>query len=242
MNDGNGSEAIGDIVNLLAAPLAGGLRVVDQAWRGTEELIRTIEKLNRTLDSLNETSRRVNGLLEEFEEPIRAAIPQLTRTIRTADELTQLLEGPVRAAAPNIERLSSTLSQPGLAALPEQLGEAVGLLRDMAGRMAPLTMLAEGAGGLLASFGRGSAGTQPRPSLDGPEKSSTAAPTGPTVPPAKKATGTTATGTKVAGTKATGKKESGKKESGKKKATAGKSAANKKSKTKTSTAAKQLKT
>ena len=38
------------------------------------------------MENLNETAARVNRLLNDFEEPIRAMLPQLTRTVKMADE------------------------------------------------------------------------------------------------------------------------------------------------------------
>lgn len=154
-----------DVVNILAAPIAGGLRAVDQVRRGSDELLTAIENLNITLQNLNETTQRVNALLSEFEEPVRAMMPQLMRTIRTADELTQWVEGPIRAAAPNIGAAVQNLSQPGLASLPAQFGEFLGVLQDMSARLGPLVQLADNAGGLFGMLkipGMGARPTTPR--------------------------------------------------------------------------------
>lgn len=151
MSDGERHDPVTDVINLMAAPIAGGLRAVEQARKGADEMLHAVENLNRTLRNLNETTERINTLLEEFEEPIRASLPQLTRTIKTADEITQRLEAPVRAAAPNIELMMKTLSSPSFASLPGQMNEFVNIMGEISKRMGPLTQLAEGAGGMLLS-------------------------------------------------------------------------------------------
>ncbi|HWL44189.1 MAG TPA: hypothetical protein VNQ73_14705 [Ilumatobacter sp.] len=131
------NDAFADIVNLLAAPIASGIRAADQFRHGIDELIRAVENMNRTMDNLNEAAGRVNALLAEVEEPVRAMIPQLTRTIDAADSITRALEAPVRRAAPNLDRIVDTLSSPAFTSLPSQLGEVLT-------RLAPLTGLAGG--------------------------------------------------------------------------------------------------
>lgn len=71
-------DPLGDVINLLATPIATGLRAIDQYRRGVDEMFRAIDNLNRTMENLNETAERVNRLLNDVEEPIRAmsAVPQ----------------------------------------------------------------------------------------------------------------------------------------------------------------------
>jgi len=146
------NDPLADVINVLAAPIAGGLRSVEQFQRGVSELFRAVENLNQTLENLNETAMRVNRLVAEIEEPVRVMTPQVTRTIKAADEMTSLLEGPVRVAAPQIERIVETLSSPGFAELPNQLGDFMQSIGDVSTRLGPLTQFAENAGGLLGSF------------------------------------------------------------------------------------------
>ena len=161
MDDDNRSDGLADLINLLAAPIAGSIRSVEQAKRGFDEMWRAAENLNATMETLNETAQRVNALLAEVEEPIKAMMPQLTRTIRTADEITQRLEGPVRAAAPNIEKIAGTLSAPGFATLPSQLADVLSSVSEVSRRLSPLAVLAENAGGLFGGFRLPGAGGQP---------------------------------------------------------------------------------
>jgi len=140
------------VINVLAAPIAGGLRSVEQFQRGIGELFRAVENLNTTLENLNETAMRVNRLVAEIEEPVRVMMPQVTRTIETADEMSRLLEGPVRSAAPQLERIADTLSSPAFGQLPEQLSDFATTITDVSARLGPLTQFAENAGGLLGAF------------------------------------------------------------------------------------------
>lgn len=150
---GSPNDAFADIVNLIAAPIASGIRAADQLRHGVDEMIRAVENMNRTMENLNEAATRVNALLADVEEPVRAMIPQLTRTIEAADAITRALEAPVRKAAPNVERIVDTLSSPSFTGLPSQLGEVLATVSDVSRRLAPLANLADNAGGLLGMAG-----------------------------------------------------------------------------------------
>jgi ABC-type transporter Mla subunit MlaD len=138
-------DPIADVINLLAAPIAGGIRTIEQFRRGVDEMLRAVDNLNRTMENMNEAASRINRFMSEVEQPLMALIPQITRTVQAAEEITSLLEAPVRSAAPNIERITTALSSPGFLALPTQIGE-------MMHRLAPLTQLAENAGGLFGGL------------------------------------------------------------------------------------------
>ncbi len=79
MTDEPRHDGLADVINLLAAPIAGGIRTVEQIKRGVDEMFRAVDNLNRTMENLNEAAARVNRLLGEIEEPVRAMMPQLTR-------------------------------------------------------------------------------------------------------------------------------------------------------------------
>lgn len=147
------NDAFADIVNLLAAPIASGIRAADQLRHGVDEMIRAVENMNRTMENLNEAATRVNALLAEVEEPVRAMIPQLTRTVEAADAITRALEAPVRKAAPNIDKIVGTLSSPAFTSLPTQLTDVLSTVGDLSKRLAPLANLADNAGGLLGLAG-----------------------------------------------------------------------------------------
>jgi ABC-type transporter Mla subunit MlaD len=145
MSDDSRHDGLADVINLLAAPIAGGIRTVEHVKRGVDELFRALENLNRTMENLNEAATRVNRFMADVEEPVRALMPQIRRTVETADEITTLLQAPVRAAAPNIERIAGALGSPDFLALPAQLGQLMQ-------RLGPLAQLAENAGGLFGGF------------------------------------------------------------------------------------------
>ncbi len=167
MSEETRSDPLADVINMLAAPIAGGIRTFDQFRRGVEELFRAVENVNTTMENLNEAAMRINTFLAEVEEPVRAIIPQVTRTVKAADEITSLMEGPVRATAPRIERIVETLGSPGFTALPNQLGELMQ-------RLGPLAQLAENAGGLFGAFRMPGLSGTPKPAaapIPAPERS-----------------------------------------------------------------------
>ena len=108
-----------------------------------------LENFNATMENLNDTAGRVNRLLNDFEEPIRAMLPQLTRTVKLADELSARLSGPIDQVAPGLARLADTLNSPVLMALPTDLGAFLDIINDLSRRMSPLAQVFEQAGGLF---------------------------------------------------------------------------------------------
>ena len=150
-------DPLADMITLFSAPIAGAVRSVEQFRTGVDEFLRGIENFNRTMENLNETAERINGLLEEVEEPVKAALPQITRAVRTADEVMQVVSGPAMAAAPGLAQFADTMSTPAFQQLPNQLGQFSQMLSEMSTRMAPLTQLAESAGGLFGLRMPGSA-------------------------------------------------------------------------------------
>jgi ABC-type transporter Mla subunit MlaD len=145
MSDDGRHDGLADVINLLAAPIAGGIRTVEQMRRGIDEAFRTIDNLNTTIENLNEAATRINRLMAEVEPAVLALIPQIARTVQTADQITSMLEGPVRATAPNVEKIVNALGSPGFLTLPNQVGELMQ-------RLTPLAQLAENAGGLFGGF------------------------------------------------------------------------------------------
>lgn len=149
MADQQRSDPITDFFSLAAGPIAAVIRSFDQLRKGSDELMRGMQNFNDTMETLNDTAQRVNALLNEFEEPIRTLLPQITRTLKTADAITTRLAGPVEDVAPGLERLAHTLNSPVLAALPTDLGAFLDAINDLVKRMAPLSQLADSAGGLF---------------------------------------------------------------------------------------------
>jgi ABC-type transporter Mla subunit MlaD len=211
-----GSSGLGELLAMFggANPFAGISKSVAQFQRGVSQFMDSVDKFNDTMEQLNQVSRRVNGLLDTVEEPVRAMVPQITRTIRAADMLVEQLNGPIEKVAPGLARLADTLSSPTLTALPRDLAQFMEVLGDLAHRLQPLGQLAESAGSMfglrpLAAL-RSGVGARPAP-----------APRAPTAPltytepareaavkrtPAKKTTARRAPAKKAAAKKAAAKK------------------------------------
>ncbi|MEM1334170.1 MAG: hypothetical protein AAGG08_11990 [Actinomycetota bacterium] len=146
------NDPLSDILTLVAAPLAGTIKSVEQFRRGVDEFLRGVDNFNRTMENLNETAERINVMLSEVEEPLRAAVPQVTRTIQAADEVMAVMAGPAKAVAPGLTRLAEVLENPAFSQMPAQMSQVNDLLGEMASRLAPLGQLAESAGGLFGGF------------------------------------------------------------------------------------------
>ena len=201
-------DPFSDVISLVAGPIAAVIRSFDQLRRGSEELIKGLENFNATMENLNDTAGRVNRLLNDFEEPIRAMLPQLTRTVKLADELSTRLAGPIDHVAPGLARLADTLNSPVLMALPTDLGAFLDIINDLSRRMSPLAQVFEQAGGL---FGMRFPGMPPRQATPAPAAA-------PPPPPPEKA---------PAAKQAPAKKRAAKKKASAKKAATKKSAARK---------------
>ncbi|HSL74759.1 MAG TPA: hypothetical protein VK853_09830 [Ilumatobacteraceae bacterium] len=240
------NDPLADLFTLFATPLTGTVRSLEQFRRGVDEFLAGVENFNRTMANLNEASERINRLLADVEEPIRAAVPQVTRTVKAADDMMQVVSGPAMAVAPGLSRLAETLSTPAFAQLPQQIGQFSELLGEVSHRLSPLTQLAESAGGLFGSLRvpgmRPSATARP---VDVPTGSDTTPPAVPTVTsttsPATKASGRSSMAKKAPARtsparKSTAKKTSAKKTSAKK--TSAKKSPTTKTSAKTATAKK----
>lgn len=143
-------DPLSDVFNLFAAPVAGTIRSVEQFRTGVDEFLKGVENFNRTMANLNETTERINNLLAEVEEPLRVAVPQFTRTVKAADEVTQAVAGPAIAAAPAFKQIAEAVSTPAFQQFPTRVAQFNEMVADVSRRVAPLTQLAESAGGLGA--------------------------------------------------------------------------------------------
>ena len=114
MADVGRTEPLENVISLVAAPIAAVIRQADQMRRGADEVMRALENFNSTMENLNETAARINRLLNDFEEPVRAMLPQLTRAVKMVDELSSRLADPVEQVAPGLARLAETLNSPVL--------------------------------------------------------------------------------------------------------------------------------
>jgi ABC-type transporter Mla subunit MlaD len=161
-------DPLGDVINLIAAPIAGGIRSVEQFRRGVDELFRTIDNLNTTLATINEAAARVNRFMSDVEEPVRAILPQLTRTVKAADELMEVVGGPARRMAPNLVQIVDTLGSPAFTTLPTQLSDFMRVMGDVSRRLGPLAQFAESAGGMFGFRLPGSSRSTPPPAPEPP--------------------------------------------------------------------------
>src|SRR3954447_1225519 len=130
MTDAGRTDPFADIISLVAGPIAAVIRSFDQLRRGSEELMRGLENFNTTMENLNETAARINRLLNDFEEPIRAMLPQITRTVKLADELSARLSTPIDSVLPGLSRLADTLNSPVLRSLPTDLSRFNEVVND----------------------------------------------------------------------------------------------------------------
>jgi hypothetical protein len=203
------SDPLADLFTLVATPVSGTIRSIEQFRKGTDEFLRGVENFNRTMENLNQTAERINTLLAEVEEPLRAAIPQVTRTVKAADEMMQVVSGPAMAVAPGLNRLAETLSTPAFAQLPNQIGAFSDVLNEVSKRLGPLSVLAESAGGLFGGFRMpGSRPTAP------PRPESAPAASEPTT--TEKSAAGTSSAKKSTATKSSAKKSTAKKSTAKK--------------------------
>jgi ABC-type transporter Mla subunit MlaD len=149
MPDQGRTDPFADIISLVSGPIAAVIRSFDQLRRGADEMMKGFENFNATMANLNETAERVNRLLNDFEEPARAMLPQITRTVKLADEISKRLAPPLENVIPGLDRLAATLDSPVLRSLPTDLGQFMEVINDLARRMSPLAQIAEQAGGLF---------------------------------------------------------------------------------------------
>lgn len=180
MADLGRNDPFADVISLVAGPIAAVVRSFDQLRRGSEELMKGFENFNATMSNLNETAARINRLLNDFEEPIRAMLPQITRTVKMADEVATRLSTPIDQVIPGLSRLADTLDSPVLRNLPTDLGQFLDIVNDLGRRMSPLAQIAEQAGSMFGLRIPGFPGASPAAKPAPPA----AAPVAPAPPPA----------------------------------------------------------
>jgi ABC-type transporter Mla subunit MlaD len=177
MADPGRTDPFSDIISLVAGPIAAVIKSFDQLRRGADELMKGLENFNRTMSNLNDTAERVNSLLADIEEPVRAILPQVVKTVKFADDFSSRMSGPLEQVLPGLVKLSETLNSPVISSLPTDLTGFVDSINDLVRRLSPLGQLAESAGGLfglrIPGLTRGgpaqpAAPAPPRPPADDP--------------------------------------------------------------------------
>jgi ABC-type transporter Mla subunit MlaD len=176
-----------NLISIVAGPIAAVIRSFDQLRRGSDELLNGLENFNRTMENLNVTAERVNGLLNEFEEPVRAILPQVMRTVNLAEDVANRVSAPIDQVVPGLTRLADTLNSPIITSLPADLGRFVEAINDLIRRLAPLGLIAESAGGLFGLRLPGMPRTSPAPMLPVAEEPTEAPPVPKKAAAAKKA-------------------------------------------------------
>jgi hypothetical protein len=149
MSDTGRTDPFENVFSLAAVPIAAVIRSFDQMRKGADELMRGMENFNATMENLNETAARVNRLMNDFEGPLRAMLPQMTRTVKLAEEFSNRLAAPIDQVAPGLSRLADMLDSPIFSAMPRDLGRFMEIINDVGRRMSPLAQLAEQAGSMF---------------------------------------------------------------------------------------------
>ena len=162
------SPNIGDVfAGLGGNPFNAFSKTFEQLKKGGSDMIAAVEMIRSTMENLNKAATRMNRMLDDVEEPMRAAMPQITRAVKLANSMVDQVAGPVERVAPGINRLADTLSSPVMTSMPKQLSDFLDSISDLTRRLAPLTQLAESAGGLFGMRGftmsalGGRSGSQP---------------------------------------------------------------------------------
>ncbi len=126
------SEFISELINLLAGPVTAGVKKAGEANRKRMEIQEHVEHLVGELQHTIAVGQRLVRLLDDIEEPLRAALPQLTRA---ADLLGRILD-----EAPDD--------------LPTKLRSSAESLTKLADGLGPLMLLAQGAAGMFGGSAR----------------------------------------------------------------------------------------
>jgi hypothetical protein len=113
---------------------------------------RSVDQFRQTMESMNSIAKRVDGLLDDIEGPLRAIVPQLTKTAEQASTMMATLSDPIDRVAPALTQLAETLSSPMMTELPRRLSETVDTVATLPKVLAPLGQMAEMAGGLFGGM------------------------------------------------------------------------------------------
>ena len=149
-------ELLTELINRLAGPVSAGAKLASDATTRRADAKRHMEELCTELQRARDVGRRVVGLLDEIEAPLRRAAPLIDQLVGVLEEV--------------------------LADAPEDLGPQLRTLASRLGGLAdglgPLLMMAQGAAGMFGSRPASSgastaASTAPAPTTT-PAKKSTA--------------------------------------------------------------------
>ncbi|HEY4610110.1 MAG TPA: hypothetical protein VIH06_12915, partial [Ilumatobacteraceae bacterium] len=96
----NTPPGIGDLFGLLGDPLGAITKPIAQFQRGVSDFLSAVDNFNQTMEQMKSVGNRINAMLDNLEEPVKALVPQLARTIKSADAMVQQLSGPVDRVTP----------------------------------------------------------------------------------------------------------------------------------------------
>ncbi|MEZ5216927.1 MAG: hypothetical protein R2715_10170 [Ilumatobacteraceae bacterium] len=216
---------LGDLLGMFggANPVSAVQKTVEQFRKGVDDLLRAVEVFTDTMDTLNGVAQRVNRLMDDVEEPVRAMVPTVAATVRRAESMVGQLTDPIDRITPLLGNMADVLDTPRLLDLPGEAERFVEMLGDVSNRLAPFGQLLENAGGLLrrsplrSVLGLGLLGQQLPELVEAtPEPNPPVTPTPAKKVPAKKAAAKKAPAKKAAAKKAPAKKAPAKKTAAKK--------------------------
>ncbi len=146
---------IGDLLNFFggANPVAGIGKTIEQFRTGVGNFLKAVETFNTTMDAMQGVAHRVQGLIDDVEAPLRAAMPQVTSVVNSAQQLIDHISDPIKAIVPQIESAVSNaagmveaVSEPMKAIIPQITG-AVSTAQHLVDQISdPIQRVAPGAG------------------------------------------------------------------------------------------------
>ena len=223
-----GTPNIGDLFGALGGnPLNTISKTVEQIERGASDLVAAAELMRSTLENLNSVATRMNRMLDDIEEPVRAAVPQITRAVKLANGIVDQMVDPIERVAPGLNRLADTLSSQSLTNMPKQLGEFLDGLADLSHRLAPLAQLAESAGGFFGMRGLAALSRRDEPHVVADVVAGTPAATDLAAPPVTRTAVTASPSTRARRRRGQTQEDGGEEDGTAKKTTARKTAARK---------------
>ncbi len=140
-----------DLLGLLGAanPLPAIGKTVEQFRTSVDAMLRAVSAFTETMEALSGAANRVNRLLDDIEEPIRAVVPRVTAAVKVTEGMIDQLLDPVERVSPLLSGVAESLSSPSFRKLPTQLGEFLELIGNLTTRLSPLSQMLESAGGLF---------------------------------------------------------------------------------------------
>jgi hypothetical protein len=157
---------LSDLLSLFGSnnPLAAMSRSAEQFRTAVTSFVEVVQSFRQTMDNLNAVALRMNRMLDDIEEPMRAVMPQITKSAEMASRMLATMREPVERVAPALTQLADTLNNPLMTDLPRRMTETMDVLSSIPRALGPLGQVADLAGGLFGSRGLGAFGGTGRPS------------------------------------------------------------------------------